>query len=175
MRTSATGTSSNRKGFTLLELVVVLVILAGVAALALPRITALFDNDVRASARTTATLLRYLEERAIVGRTSYRLKVDLNEQQIRVVQLSGLGEEQAPDDPFLARNPLSGATRIADLTSARLGKVTSGTVSIPYGPGGLAEPLLLRLGETSGRQYTVQALPVNGSVKIAEGWLESIQ
>ena len=175
MRTSATGTSSNRKGFTLLELVVVLVILAGVAALALPRMTALFDNDVLAPARTTATLLRYLEERAIVGLTSYRLQVDPNKQQTTVVQLSGLGEEQSPDDPFLARNPLSGATRIADLTSARLGKVTSGTVSIPYGPGGLAEPLLLRLGETSGRQYTVQALPVNGSVKIAEGWLESIQ
>lgn len=175
MRISVTGISSSNKGFTLLELVVVLVILAGVAALALPRLTALFDDDVRASARTTATLLRYLEERAVVGRTSYRLKVDLDQQQIRVVQLSGLGEEQLPDDPFLARNPLVGKTRIAELTSTRLGRVAGGTVSISYGPGGLAEPLVLRLGETTGRQYTVQALPVNGSVKVAEGWLELIQ
>lgn len=152
-----------------------LVILAGTAALVLPRITALFDGDTRSSARNVATLLRYLDERAVAGRMRYRLLVDLNEQRIAVLQLSGLGEEQPPEDPFLLRNPLVGSTRISDLTTERLGSVTSGTVKIAYGPGGLAEPLILHLGEPSARQYTIQALPVNASVRVAEGNLEMIR
>jgi prepilin-type N-terminal cleavage/methylation domain-containing protein len=157
VRTSATGTLSN-KGFTLLELVVVLVILAGVTALVLPRLSAMFDGDTRSTARNVVSLLRYLDE-----------------QRISVLQISGLGEEQAPDDPFLLRNPLVGSARIADLSTERLGTVTSGTIRIPYGPGGLAEPLLLHLGDQNTRQYTVQALPVNGSVRVAEGNLEILK
>lgn len=174
MRISATGISSS-KGFTLLELVVVLVILASVAALVLPRLSAMLDGETRATARNVATLLRYLDERAISGRIRYRLLVDLNEQRITVLQISALGEEQPPEDPFLLRNPLAGSTRIADLTTERLGTVTSGMVKIPYGPGGLSEPLLLHLGDHAARQYTIQALPVNGSVKVAEGNLEIIR
>ena len=152
-----------------------LVILAGVAALVLPRFTSLFDGDARLAARNVATLLRYLDERAVTGRIRYRLLVDLNEQQISVLQVSGLGEEQPPEDPFLLRNPLTGGTQITDLTTERLGTVTSGTIKIPFGPGGLSEPLLLHLGSPDTRQYTVQALPVNGSVRVAEGNLEIIR
>ena len=172
MLISATGISNSR-GFTLLELVVVLVILAGVAALAVPRLESLLDGDTRSSARNVATLLRYLDERAVAGRVRYRLMIDLNEQKITVLQLSGLGEERAPDDPFLQRNPLLGTTRISALSTDRLGTVTIGFVKIPYGPGGLSEPLVLHLGEPKGRQYTIQALPINASVKVSEGNLES--
>lgn len=173
MQTSATGTSS--RGFTLLELAVVLVILSGIAALVLPRLALFKDGDTRTAARNIATLLRYVDERAVAGRIRYRLQLDLNEQRISVLQISASGEEQPPDDPFLLRNPLVGDARIADLTTERLGTVTSGTVKITYGPGGLAEPVLLHLGNPESRQYTIQALPVNGSVKVAQGYLEVIR
>jgi general secretion pathway protein H len=175
VRTSVTGISS-RSGFTLLELVVVLVILAGVAALVVPRLSALQDGETRMAARNIATLLRYLDERAVAGRKSYRLRIDLNEQQLTVLQLNGAGEEHLPDDPFLQRNPLgAGSARITELTTERLGTVTSGTVTIPYGVGGLSEPLVLHLGETGSGQYTVQALPINASVKVVEGHVEMIR
>jgi hypothetical protein len=120
-------------------------------------------------------LLRYIDERAVAGRVRYRLQIDLNEQRITVLQVSALGDEQPPDDPFLQRNPLVGDVRIADLTTERLGLITSGTVKIPYGPGGLSEPVLLHLGNPESRQYTIQALPVNASVKVAQGYLEVIR
>lgn len=173
MQISATGTSS--KGFTLLELVVVLVILAGVAALVLPRLTVLLDESTRSSARNISTLLRYLDERAVAGRSRYRLQVDLNEQRITVLQVAASGELRPPDDPFLLRTPLVGDARIADIMTDRTGTVTSGTVTIPYGPGGLSEPVLLHLGTAETQQYTVQALPVSASVKVAKGRLEIIQ
>lgn len=154
---------------------VVLVILAGAAALVLPRLSALQDGDTRNSARNIAALLRYLDERAVAGRIRYRLVVDLNEQRITVQQLTGSGEVRLPDDPFLQRNPLLGATRLADLTTERNGTVTSGSVAVAYGVGGLSEALVLHLGVPGRQQYTVQALPINGSVKVADQHLEMIR
>ena len=176
MRISATGTYSNNfKGFTLLELVVVLVVLAGTAALVLPRLSAWQDGDARNSARNLATLLRYLNEQAITSRTRYQLVIDLNQQKLVVQQLRATGEANLPDDPFLQRNPLLGEVRLTDIRTERSGTVSSGSLNIAYGVGGLSEPLVLHLGIPGGQQYTVQALPVNGSVKVAEGNLEMIQ
>ena len=172
VRISATGISS--RGFTLLELLVVLVILAGASALVLPRLSAMQDGDTRSSARNIATLLRYLDERAVAGRTSYRLQIDLDEQKISVQQLNAAGESKLPDDPFLQRNPLIGATRLAEIKTERSGAAAKGITSVSYSIGGLSEVLVLHLGVPGRQQYTVQALPVNGSVKVAEGWLEII-
>ena len=173
MRISATGTSN--RGFTILELIVVLLIIAAAAAMVLPRLSAFQDLETRNSARNIAELMGHLNERAVAGRTGYRLLIDLNSQKISVQQLTESGDTKIPDDPFLQRNPVTGSTRISDLTTERRGKVESGSVTLPYGIGGLSEPVVLRLGRPGGRQYTVQALPVNGSVKVAEGSLEMIR
>ncbi len=170
---SATGISS--KGFTLLELVVVLVILATVTALVFPRISALQDGDTRATARNMASMMRYLDERSASGRNRYLLLFDLDEQRVTVFQIDASGKEIMPDDPYMQRNPLIGKVRILDLVTDRLGTIKNGVVKIRYGVAGLAEPVLLHLEGSNGKQYTVQALPVSGSVKIAEGNLEIIK
>ncbi len=177
MPISVAGTSSKRpsSGFTLLELVVVLVILAGVAALVAPRLVFLQDMALRNSSRRVVTLLRYLDERAVATKRYYRLKINLDEKRIAVVQLTPLGEEQQPDDPFLQRNPLSDGVGIIDVTTNRLGKTADGSVSIPYGPGGLGEPFLLHLGAIDKKQFTIQALPVSATVRLAEGYQESFK
>lgn len=152
-----------------------LVILAGVAAVAAPRLAVLGEYDSRSSARSMATLLRYLDERAVTARTPYRLTIDLDEQTILVQQKNIFGELIQPDDPFLSHNPLQGSTRITGLRTDRTGSINNGVLSVDYGSGGLGEPLVMHL-ETPGKaQYTVQALPVNGSVKVAEGYLELIR
>lgn len=168
-------TRNSNRGFTLLELVVVLVVLAGAAALVLPRLSAWQDHDARNSARNLATMLRYLHEQAITSRTRYQLAIDLNQQKLSVQQLRASGEATLADDPFLQRNPLLGATRLSDVNTERSGTVSSGSLKIAYGVGGLSEPLVLHLGIPGGQQYTVQTLPVNGSVKVAEGSLDMIK
>ncbi len=175
MPTSVAGTCSNRQGFTLLELLLVLVILAGVAAVAAPRLAVLGEYDSRSSARSMATLLRYLDERSVTARIPYRLTINLDEQSVFVQQKNIFGELVQPDDPFLSRNPLQGSTQITGLRTDRTGSIKSGTLAVDYGSGGLGEALVVYL-ETPGKvQYTVQALPVNGSVKVAEGYLELIR
>lgn len=177
MPISAAGTSSKRNssGFTLLELVVVLVILAGVTALVAPRLAFVQDMAIRSSSRRVVTLLRYLDERSVATKHYYRLKINLTDKHISVVQLSAIGEEQQPDDPFLQRDPLSDGVGIADVTTNRLGKTVDGSISIPYGPGGLGEPLLLHLGDADHKQYTILALPVSATVRLTEGYQESLK
>ncbi len=174
VRISAAGISS--RGFTLLELLVVLFILSGAAVLVLPRLTAMQDGDARSSARNIAAMMRYLDERAVAGRTRYRLQLDLNEQKISVQQLGKEGVAKLPDDPFLQRNPLIGSARLEDVSTERSGIINSGSIAVTYGIGGLSEPIVLHLG-IPGREkpFTVQALPTSGSVRVAEGRLEMIR
>lgn len=173
MRISVTGISN--RGFTLLELLVVLVILAGIASLVFPRLSAFQNGENRTSARNLAAMLKYLDERAVASRTRYRLSVDLEQQKIQVQQLTADGEAREPEDPFLQRNPVSASVRLTSVMTERRGEISEGTVKIAYGPGGLSEAILIHLGAPGMQQYTIQALPVNGSVKVAEGHLESIK
>ncbi len=52
-------------GFTLLELIVVLLLVSLIAALIFPRLPSSQASDLRNSARQLAVLMRYLEERAV--------------------------------------------------------------------------------------------------------------
>lgn len=159
-------------GFTLFELVVVLAILSLVVVLIIPRLPPLGEAALRASTRQVAAQLRYLDERATAGKVSHRLHINLDDQKIDVVRRDVTGEELPSEDPYLRRPVLLDGVLITDVRTERLGTVTSGTVRIAYGPGGLAESLLIHLQLPGGPATTIQALPVSGIVRIAEGYLE---
>lgn len=163
-------------GFSLLELLLVLALLAGLAGLIAPRLPSLQTSDLRSSARQCAALLRYLDERAVGSKQHYRLRIDLDRQRLDVVRRSASGDELPPDDPFLQRNPLQQGVQIVSLATERLGVVTSGTVRISYGPGGLSEPLRLQLG-IPGRKsgMLVEAFPAGSVVRLRETTAEESQ
>jgi hypothetical protein len=117
-------------------------------------------------------LLRYLDERPLQDAPATVCWLIWTTTDHRCCRSLDWEKSKLPDDPFLLRNPLVQAqARIADLTTDTFGQVTSGTISIPYGVGGLAEPLVLHLGDNPG-STPFRPLPVNGSVKVAEGNLE---
>lgn len=168
--------SRTSAGFTLLELVVVLIILSVVIAVVLPRLPLLQESNLRASARQTAALLRYLDERSVATKQSYRLRINLDEQRIDVLKRIITGEDIPVDDPFLQRQTLAGGVVISDLITERQGRITNGQVVIPYGPGGLVEPLLLHLSLANGSSsYTLQALPVSSTVRVFAGYQDTLQ
>ncbi|MDY0299962.1 MAG: prepilin-type N-terminal cleavage/methylation domain-containing protein [Trichlorobacter sp.] len=166
----------NNSGFTLLELVVVVAILSLVMLLVIPRLPASGESALRTSTRQLAAQLRYLNERAAIGKIgNHRLRVDLDEQKIEIVRRSVTGEEVPPDDLALTRNPLLEGVTITDIHTERHGTVKEGIVRIGYGASGLSEALLFHLQAENGAATTIQALPVNGIVRIAEGYLEEFK
>ena len=162
-----------RSGFTLLELLVVIVLLSVVAALVAPRLPSTDSGSLKNSARSTAALIRYLGERSSGSKTVYRLRINISEGIIKVTRRLPGGEEIPPDDPLLTRKPLEGGVMIADFQSPRLGKVTEGEVLVDFGAGGLTELLSLHLKSPRGDSFTIVGYPSSGKVKLLEGYQEA--
>jgi general secretion pathway protein H len=160
------------KGFTLIELLVVIVLLSITAALVVPRLPSTDAMELKSSARSCASLLRYLGERSIGSKNIYRLHINISDNSIKVTRKLSSGDEIPPEDPLLSRNVLATGIAIADMQSPRLGKVTEGEVLIDFGAGGLSEFLTLHLSSAKGESCTITGYPQGGKVKILSGYQE---
>ncbi len=159
-------------GFTLLELMVVLVIIAVAAALVAPRLPVAESMELQSSARRVAATLRYLEERAVAGKTLYRLHLDIATSTVRITRKLASGDEVPPDDQMLAREILGKRVVITDVSTPRLGKVSEGEVVIDIGTAGLTDLLTIHLATGTDKAFTIAALPNNGRVKVLAGYEE---
>lgn len=161
-----------RSGFTLIELMVVLVLLSLSAALIAPRLPSTGAMELKSSARSLASLLRYLGERSIGSKQVYRLHINFQENSLKITRKLASGDEIPPEDPLLSRKALTEGIVITDLQSPRLGTVTEGEVLIDFSAGGLAEFLTLHLQSPKGESFTVTGYPGGGKVKIFSGYQE---
>lgn len=160
---------SRNPGFTLIELLVVLALLTITAALVIPRLPASDSMELKSSARSLASMLRYLSERSVASKDVYRLHINISENSIRVTRKLPSGDEIPPEDQFLARNPLGTGVVITDFQSPRLGKVTEGDVMIDFGAAGLSEFMTVHLRSAKGEGFTVTGYPMGGKVKVSPG------
>jgi general secretion pathway protein H len=158
-------------GFTLIEIMVVLVIIAMTAALVLPRLPDTEAGKLKGSARSLASGIRFLNDRAIVTKGLYRLRLDLTDSSATISRISSSGQELPPDDQFLTRTLIEEGIAIEDVTDPQLGTVTEGQVLLSFGPGGNRDPIVIHL-KGGKAQYTVIAYPSGGKVKVLEGYQE---
>jgi prepilin-type N-terminal cleavage/methylation domain-containing protein len=70
-------------GFTVLELLVVLVIVAMMFSIVIPSSSASLDSKARAESYRISVALRYIYNRAVIDGQVYRLVIDLDENSIR--------------------------------------------------------------------------------------------
>ncbi|HEY6838182.1 MAG TPA: prepilin-type N-terminal cleavage/methylation domain-containing protein [Geobacteraceae bacterium] len=161
-------------GFTLIEMVVVIAIIALLAALVFPRLPMTEDARLRSSARTFSALLRYLGDRGATSGSRYRLHLNMSDNSVTVGVLSASGEEGRSDDAFLNRRFLDTGIVLADVELTRLGKVGEGEVTVDFGPGGLGEFLVIHLKGKGERYDTIFAFPQGGRVKVVSGYEEAV-
>lgn len=173
MPTSTAGTFSNRRarGFTLIELVVVLVILSAIALLVFPRLPAADARALVDSAGEIAAAIRFLDDRGSAEGTPYRLRLDIGAN--RVEALKGAPPSAAPADPSFNGNLLRDGIVIQDILTGRGEKLTEGEVSMLFGPGGLQEFVAIHLKNSREQVYTIMAVPRNGKVMVEEGYRET--
>ncbi|MCM0080127.1 prepilin-type N-terminal cleavage/methylation domain-containing protein [Geomonas sp. Red32] len=156
-------------GFTLIEMVVVILIVALAAAVVVPRLPAPEGTRLKNSARNLASGIRFLNDQAIVTKGIYRLHLNISESTTSIAKLSSGGEEGAPDDNFMGRRLIEEGITIEDVLVPQLGKVSEGEVVLPFGPGGYSDCIVVHLkgGE---EHYTVIAYPSGGKVQVLEGY-----
>lgn len=121
------------KGFTLLELLVVLCIVSIVTALIFPSLYRTEAMHVKSDAKRIASVLRYLNDSSIATKNSYSMTFDFGENTISWKDPDGEKTEE-----------------FEDLTAVELpskGNIHAGQVTIFFGPLGIQESLAVHLGK----------------------------
>ncbi|HEY6871898.1 MAG TPA: prepilin-type N-terminal cleavage/methylation domain-containing protein [Geobacteraceae bacterium] len=165
------GQNCRHGGFTLIEMVVVLVVISLVAVLVVPLLPSTDAARLRTSARSLGAVIRYLGDRSVTTKTSYRMTLDLADNTITVKKVVN-GEETAPGDPFFDRRLLAEGVTIEDVAIPRLGKLGEGSVNVDFGVAGLGEFVMIHLKGAKDRHFTVTAIPEGGRVEVLEGYRE---
>jgi general secretion pathway protein H len=150
---------------------VVILIVAITAAVVLPRLPSTEGSKLMHSARNLATGIRFLNDQAIITKGIYHLELNLTENSTKISKISASGEELPPDDQFMNRALIEEGIGIEDVTVPSLGKVAEGQVTIPFGPGGNPEGIIIHL-KAGEQHYTIIAYPGGGKVKVLEGYQE---
>jgi general secretion pathway protein H len=166
--------NAGQSGFTLIEIAVVMAIIAMVMLLVIPRLPSSDQENLKISARTLASTLRYMQERAATSRTSYYLDIAPGTESMRIVQVGGDGSALEPSDPLLQKSPVKEGIIVSDVRIPRLGKIKDGQVRVDVGVAGVRDFVTIHLGNAAGQSWTVMAFPSGGKVKAFEGYHEEV-
>lgn len=158
-------------GFTLIEMAVVIVIISMVALIVLPLLPSTDTANLRNTARSLATVIRYLGDRGVTTKIPHRMRLDMSDNTVTVKKIVD-GEEVTPDDPFFSRKIMAEGVSIEDIEIPRLGKLGEGDVNVDFGVSGLEESLVIHLKGAKGDHFTVTALPNGRRVEVLEGYQE---
>ena len=168
----------NRKGFTLVELSVVLLIIALLATVLIPNIGRLGGDDLRLAARKLGGLIQYLYGESVVQKRNFYLNFDVEKGEYWVT----VGKENIDNgtvemipyaDEFVKRKYfLPSSVKFEDIQTLEKGKVSDGMVTIAFYPQGFVDPATIHFKNRSDTELTLLILPLTGDFKVFEGYKE---
>jgi general secretion pathway protein H len=161
-------------GFTLIEIAVVMAIISMVMLLVIPRLPSSDQENLKISARTLASTLRYMQERATTtaSHSGYYLMLAPGTETVKILEIGGDGNSKEPADPLLQKSPMKEGIAVADVRIPRLGKVVDGQLRVVVGAGGIRDFVTIHLRSAGGQFWTVMAFPSGGKVKALDGYIE---
>ena len=139
-------------GFTLLELIIVVLIIASVMGLALPKLGLITGMSADDEARAIAGTLRYVNESSALTRRTYSVTFDLTGKTLSWNDMDSEGNELGID-----------GLNAVELPSR--GMVTDGQLKVLFGPAGLGENLNVYI-KTGDRELTVKFNHLSGRAKV---------
>lgn len=163
--------ASNKAGFTLIELAMVIVVIGIVVALAVPRFGGVFERQqMRRTINAIRGYARYLQAFAAVEKCVYRLTVDLDQRVLSTAAVAtggcaGTGRK-LPDFVFPP------TVHILDVVTPEGEKVAEGQVSTHFFPTGYAQPSVIHLSGIHAEKFTLMIEPLTGRVHVLEGYVE---
>ena len=152
MQISKAGISS-RRGFTLLELIVVLFIISLVMALILPSFSGFGENKLKSEAREMASILRYMNDSAVSRKETFLMKFDLDEGTVYWKGPDGEKKRKFDD--------------ITGVTTQSTGKVSKGEITLFFEPLGVRENLSVYMSKGN-KEMAITLNHLSGKVKIIQ-------
>jgi prepilin-type N-terminal cleavage/methylation domain-containing protein len=159
----------SESGFTLLEIVIVVSVLALFVGLAVPRLPDIAGTRIHQNARKVSNILKLARSRAVSLRRYYRVEMDLETNDISISYFGPEGT-YIQDDGVRLVSLREGI--IVDVVSLSEGKVQEGTGMVRISPRGFIEPALVHIKDNKERFLTVVPSPVSGRVQVHDGYME---
>lgn len=167
----------DKKGFTLIELAVVIVLVGAFLLVAIPKFESITEVNIKSASRRLSGTIMYLYSEAIFKKTVYKLAFDIDRGEYWIQVLDG-NEFKAPtDDPLLGIKKLPDGVYFKDIMTQRSrGKSVKGSGEfILFMPTGFVEPAVIHLETEGGVDYTIATKPYTGGTIVLDEYVDLFQ
>ena len=160
------------KGFTLIELAVVVAILGVMIALVAPMLGELGEANLKRSARHLTGMIRFLHEESQAKKMEYRLRFDIQDgrywaESFKLISESA-GEFQKTTSVIAGEGSLFGQTTFRDIKAGSHPEEPY----ILFSPDGWVEATIIHLRDGSDRDFSLLVKPLTANTELREGYVE---
>ncbi len=157
------------RGYTLIELSLIILLIGVILVFVLPKLDNLGDAKLRTTARQLAGKIQSLYDESVLKKKPYQLVFDITN---RTYSFSEMNEEESSVISDSAHETtLSDKVYIKDIVMEADGKITEGKVVIRFYPDGYVEKNTIHISDGK-KDFTLLTAPLTGKVKISEGYVE---
>ena len=157
------------RGFTILEIILVLFLLVGLLGIIVPRIS--LEENLGSVGRQMVGTVRSLQSLAMSTQKTVHLYVDMDRGVYWPMMLDG-GQEKLPIDPTWATPlKLPDTMRFSDILVMQ-GRKESGQVDLFFYPTGRIDPATMHLVDTNNAILAIAIEPVTGAIRMSDERIE---
>jgi prepilin-type N-terminal cleavage/methylation domain-containing protein len=163
--------SRNTKGYTFIEITVVIILIGVMASISLPKIRhAILADKLKSTSRKMIGVISRLRNDAIREQKAFYLHLDLEANRFWTDSEAMLEEERLSADEKAASLPEG--ISVLDVWFRGKGKKQHGVVVIRFSKKGYAQESAIHLRSDDGRQFTLFLSPFLGKIKTFEDYME---
>ena len=159
-------------GFTLIELIIVLVVLAAVLTITFPRMEAFFSGSyLKSTSRRLIGTIRYLHDRSVTTGKRLRLCYDLDENDYWIEEENEEGEFEELKTVLGRKEALPEGIKFLDIITPE-GKINSGQTLTLFFPKGYVTKSIIHLQNEKEEVQTLLVKGTMGQVTVYKGYVE---
>lgn len=163
----------DKKGFTLIELAAVMILLGFFLIVAIPKFRDLNDVNIKSTSRRMAGIIKYLYNEAVFKKKVYKLSFDLDNEEYWVEVQEG-NQFEISNDPILKKRKLPEGLSFKDVQTdrTRVNSLGDNEQFILFLPTGFVEPAVIHLESDEGKYYTLATKPYTGGTAVFDEYVD---
>ncbi|MCB1154324.1 type II secretion system protein [bacterium] len=168
-----------RRGFTLLEILVVIVIIAGISTLIIPQFGDLFQTNLKGAVRRLTGTVKFCFHESVIKQQIIRLQIDPVTGEywptILAVGENNIGQFVDLPGSLAGRGRLPDGIRFVDVVTPHdVLKNEEEIAFISFFPTGFAERAVIHMEGGRENFFTLVVEPLTGEVEILDGYVDIV-